>query len=254
MKPSSARYAKTSSAGLSSVRARARNQRYRRFLLAPSSLPFILHQTRPSLLHHGLLHPRKASVPHRPNLLHSPKLLYPLPPGCARSRSCAIVRPTFVYAPMERKKIGMRDSTIRGRSLLLSVNTRPPAMLRLAGRSISCENPPERCGMSYADRLPLAIAPSNQPSSRPPRKFNGSSGSPRNAGTIPHFPLRGLRLISGLGSPIDAQEPRTSRKNGEGCVPCPRIATGAPRAVPCNVLGRPRSWHYEPPTRGPCRR
>ena len=161
MKPSSARCAKTSSAGLSSARAQARNQGCRRFLLAPSSHPFLFHHSKPSLLHHhSLRHPRKPYLSYRPNL-YSPKPLHPLPPGCARSRSCAIVRPTFVYQLMMRKTIGMRDSTRRGRSLLLSVNTRPPAMRRLAGQSISCENPPERCGTSYADRLPPAIARSN---------------------------------------------------------------------------------------------
>ena len=159
MKPSSARCAKTSSAGLSSARARARNQGCRRFLLAPSSLSFLFHHSKPSLRHHhSHLHPRKAFLPHRPNLLHSPKLLHPLPPGCGRSRSCAIVRPTFVYEPMMRRANAMRYSTTSGRSLLLSVNTRLPAMRRLAGQSISRENP---AGTSYADRLPPAIARSN---------------------------------------------------------------------------------------------
>ena len=152
MKPCSARCAKTSSAGLFSARARARNQSCRRFLLVPSSLSFLFHH---------LLHPRKASLPRRPNLLHSPKLFHPLPPGFGRSRSCAVVRPTFMYEPMMKKTIGMRDSIRSGRSLLLSVNTRPPAMRHLAGQSISCENPPERCGTSYAGRLPPAIARSN---------------------------------------------------------------------------------------------
>jgi hypothetical protein len=171
MKPSSARCAETSSAGLSTVGPQASSRSSHRFLLAPSSLSFLLHWPKPSLVHHpNLLHHHKAS------LLHRPRPSHPLPPGHARSRSCAAARPRFVYEPM-RKPIGMGDSTGYGRSWLpLPVSRRQPAMQRLAGRSTSRGNPRERYGPSYADCRPLAIAQCNQPSSRPPRQFNGSIG------------------------------------------------------------------------------
>jgi hypothetical protein len=88
MKPSSARCAETSSAGLSMVGIRASSRSSHRFLLSPSSPR--LQQSKPSLLH-------------SPNLLHRPRPSHPLPPGCARSRSCAAAKPTYVCEPVIKK-------------------------------------------------------------------------------------------------------------------------------------------------------
>jgi hypothetical protein len=49
-----------------------------------------------------------------------------------------------------------------------------------------------------------------------------------------------------LGTPIDAREPRTSRKTARAVFVAPPTAAGAPRPVACNVLGDPSSRNYEP--------
>jgi hypothetical protein len=167
MKPSSARCAKTWSAGLSFVGSSGL------FLFVQSRLSFVLHQSKSYLRHDlSLPHHRKPLHLYHPFLLRRRNNL--LATGSAWLRRCATVRPTLVSAPMTRNMIRMLDSIRGRRSLLLAVTRGPPPLQRLR-RWLLRGNPPELCGPNCSDRLPLAIASSK--SSRPQKKFNASNDS-----------------------------------------------------------------------------
>ena len=98
------------------------------------------------------------------------------PPGRARSRSSATVKPTFACERTRRNLIGMRDLTRPGRSLLLLHAGRARTVQTCARRSSPYGNPLERCALSCAQPW-LPMPPLGRQSSRPRRSSNASTNS-----------------------------------------------------------------------------